>query len=46
MGTVNEYLTKWFKMGLAEIGITEEKYQSMTQEEKNEVRKTLEEYGH
>ena len=41
-----EFLSEWFIMGLEEFGITEEQYHKMSQKEKNEVKKTLAEFGH
>jgi hypothetical protein len=41
-----EYLSEWFIEGLKEIGITEQEYHKKTQDEKNKIKKYLEEFGH
>lgn len=41
-----EFLSEWFIEGLKEFGISEEEYQKLNQEEKNEIKKALAEFGH
>lgn len=41
-----EYLSEWFIEGLEEFGYTEEEYHALSRKEKNEVKKSLEEFGH
>lgn len=38
--------TTWFEEGLNELGITKEKFKSMTEKEKEETKELLKEFGH
>ena len=41
-----EFLSDWFISGLSEFGISEKQYHAMSQRKKNEVKKSLAEFGH
>ena len=43
---VKEYVSDWFIAGLEEVGLSEAKYQKMSQKEKNEVKEYLSAFGH
>lgn len=43
---MKEFLSDWFKEGLKEFGISVAQYHKMSSKDRNDVKKSLAEFGH